>query len=80
MPSALSATIDQLRQQLHDANEQYHHARREWEKWLDASEFRHEERIDSAREKLQKAEHAVEETEAQIQQALRGEPPAAKPN
>jgi hypothetical protein len=74
MPTASSATIDQLRQQLHDANEQYHHARREWERWLDAVEYRHEERIESARAKLQQAEHVVEATEYRIQQALRGKP------
>ncbi len=74
MLSASSAEIDELRQQLHEANDRYHHARREWEKWLDASEFRHEERVDSAREKLQKAEDAVEEMESRIHRALRQKP------
>jgi chromosome segregation ATPase len=76
MSIASSTTIDQLRHQLHDANEQYHHARREWERWLDAVESRHEERIESARAKLQEAERAVEATEHQIHQALRGKPSA----
>ena len=70
MPTVSIATIDELRQQLHDANEHYHHARREWETWLDANEFRHEEHVDIAREKLQDAERAVEATEERIDQAL----------
>ena len=74
MPVVSAATVEELRQQLHDANEQYHYARREWERWLDASEYRHEERIASARHKLQEAEHAVEAMETRILQALRGAP------
>ena len=67
-----SVTLDELRQQLHQANEHYHHARREWEKWLDSTEYRHDERVDHARAHLQEAEDAVEELEQQITQALDG--------
>jgi chromosome segregation ATPase len=69
-----SATIEELREQLHQANARYHDLRQEWEKWLDASEYRHEERIDAARLQLQEAEDAIEAIEARILQTMDGQP------
>jgi methylphosphotriester-DNA--protein-cysteine methyltransferase len=68
-----AASLEQLRQQLHEANERHHAARQEWEKWLDASEYRHEERIGHARAALEQAEQAVEAVEAEIGKAMRGQ-------
>ena len=59
-----------LMARLHRANEHFHQSREEWEKWLAAPEFRHEERVDAAREKLRAAEREVEEVEETIRKAL----------
>ena len=58
---------DNLVEQLHRANEQLHQARLDWEHTLDASEFRHQERVDVAWQKLLDLEHGVEELTQQIQ-------------
>lgn len=70
MPEADSHALESLRQQFHVATEQFHQRRADWEKWLDASEFRHQERVDAAWKELRKAESALEEVEGQIQRAL----------
>ena len=51
-----SHTLDDLRQQLHQANERFHALKLNWENWMNASEYRHEERVNAAREELQHAE------------------------
>ena len=56
---------------LHQANEHFHAALEEWEKWLKANEFRHGERVESAWEKLRQAEHEVEAAEEKIKAAMR---------
>ena len=60
----------ELMERLHQANEHFQQSREEWEKWLAAPEFRHEERVDAAREKLRAAEREVEEVEERIKNAL----------
>jgi hypothetical protein len=59
-----------LLDRFHQANERFHATRVEWEQWLDASEFRHEERVDAARAKLRDAERELEEVEEQIRQTM----------
>jgi len=70
----MSAPDAQLREvlmaELHQANERFHQSRVEWEHWLSASAFRHDERVDAAREKLREAERDVEAVEERIRQAL----------
>jgi hypothetical protein len=55
----VSVPDPQLRQKLlddlHRANEHFHQSREEWEQWLASHEFRHEERVEAAREKLREA-------------------------
>ena len=65
-----SATLDELTQRLHQANEHFHASRQEWEKWLAADEYRHMERIAAAREQLAAAEREVEAIEEQIKTLL----------
>ena len=65
-----SSELEELRQELHRANEAFHRCRQEWEHWMGASEYRHDERIADARAKLQDAEHKVEEIEDRIRRRL----------
>ena len=61
---------EELIEQFHQANERFHQSRAEWEKWLAASEFRHEERVIAALDKLREAEREVEAVEERIRQAM----------
>ena len=70
MPVPDAHLREELMEQLRQANAHFQQSRQEWEKWLDASEFRHDERVDAAREQLRAAEREVEEVEARIQQAI----------
>src|SRR5437762_2610800 len=63
---------EELAEELHRANERFHAVRAEWEKWLEANEFRHEERVASAWERLREAEHEVEAAEEKIKSAMGG--------
>jgi hypothetical protein len=70
MSQPASRELEELRLQLHEANEHFRQSRLEWEKWLAASEYRHDERIAAAREKLREAEREVEEIEERIAKSL----------
>jgi len=70
MPVPDAHLRQELIEQFRQANEHFHQSRQEWEKWLDASEYRHDERVDAAREKLRRAEREVEEVEDRISKAL----------
>ena len=59
-----------LVEQYHAAIEVLHQNRREWEKSLGNVDFRYQERVDAARQKLEDAERAMEELERRISQAL----------
>jgi hypothetical protein len=61
----------ELLQQLHNATEQFEAARGELEKWLDASEYRHQERINVAEEQFRKAERELEDVNEKIRAAIR---------
>jgi hypothetical protein len=63
-----------LLQELHRATEQFHQCKIDLEKAMEGSEYRHQERIDDAEACLREAEHAVEEVEERIKQALRSHP------
>jgi hypothetical protein len=67
------STLEELRQELHQANERYHALREAWEKWTQSNEFRHQERVDAAMNELRNAERAVEAIEEKILEAMRGE-------
>jgi F0F1-type ATP synthase membrane subunit b/b' len=67
----VSRLPEDLLQQLHDANDQLHDARVEFEKALNNSGYRHQERIDQAAERLREAERYVEEITAKIDRRLR---------
>jgi hypothetical protein len=70
--SPSSRTIPpELLQQLHNATEQLEASRGELEKSLDASEFRHEERVNAAEEQFRKAERELEEVNEKIRAAIR---------
>ena len=70
MSQPSSAELEALSQQLHLANEHFKTARVEWEKWLAASEYRHEERVHNAREKLRAAAREVAAVEDKISKAM----------
>ena len=59
-----------LIERLHAATERLHESRQDWERALQGTEYRHQERVDAARERLLEAERAVEQVEALISQAL----------
>jgi hypothetical protein len=64
----------QLRERLlddyHHAVERLHESRLAWEHWLTAPVFRHDERVDAAREQLRAAERDVEAVEQRINRAF----------
>ena len=64
----------QLRQELldefHRAIEHFHASRVEWEHWLIAPAFRHDERVDAARDKLRDAEREISAVEDRIKRAF----------
>ena len=70
MPVPDAQLRHELLEQLRHANEVFHQSREEWERWLAGSDFRHEERVDAAREKLREAERKVEEVEERIRRAF----------
>jgi hypothetical protein len=70
MPQPSSHELEQLIQELHRATERFHHSRMELEKWMDASEYRHQERVDAAEEQLRQAESELEQVNDRISQAL----------
>jgi hypothetical protein len=65
---------EELIQRLHQATERFHAAREELERWMGASEYRHQERIGAAAEQLREAEREVESIEERISQLLHGQP------
>jgi hypothetical protein len=65
-----ASMLEDLVQQLHQANARFHDSKVEWEKWLLASEYRHEERVEAAREQLRAAEQEIEAIEERIKKAL----------
>ena len=58
-------------QRLHGANDELHHARVEYEKALNNTEFRHQERVEQAAQRLRDAEQRLEEITAEIDRRLR---------
>src|SRR5205823_3412449 len=70
MPAPASQVPPELMQQLHDATERFHAAMQELERWMSASEYRHQERVAAAEEELRQAEHAIEQIEDRIKQVL----------
>lgn len=72
MPESSSHVLEELREQLHQATERFHAARQELEHWMDASEYRHQERVNTATEHVRDAEREVERIEQQIKSAISG--------
>src|SRR5438105_13213540 len=70
MSPSNASVPDELLQQFHQSAQHLHESKAEWEKWLAASEYRHQERVESAREKLRQAEHEMEAVELRIQNAM----------
>ena len=70
MPQPNAQVPEELMQQLHHATDHFHDARAELERWMDASEYRHQQRIDAAGERLREAEREVEEIERRISDLL----------
>jgi predicted nucleic acid-binding Zn-ribbon protein len=68
---------NELLQQLHAANERFHHSRRELERWMDASEYRHQERVTKAEANLHDAERDVQAIEERIKKLLEQKSAAA---
>ena len=70
MKASIPRVPEALMRQLHRATEQFHQCRRDLEKAMESSEYRHQERIDAAEARLREAERAVEEIEDQIKKVL----------
>jgi chromosome segregation ATPase len=70
MPQSTTQVPAELMQQLHQATDRFHAAREELERWMEASEYRHQERITAAGEQLREAEREVEEIERRISELL----------
>jgi hypothetical protein len=70
MPAPDSHELAELLDEFRHANEVFHRKREEWEHWLAANEFRHDERVDAARADLRQAEQQVERVEDRIRKAL----------
>jgi hypothetical protein len=70
MPLPDEHNREELLQELHLANERHRAAKLEWEKWLDASEFEHQEHVKAARKNLCQAEREVEAIEQRISEAF----------
>lgn len=61
---------EELIQNLHEANKGFHDARTHLEEALDGTEPRHQERVDDAGEKFNRAEQTVEDADAKIRAAI----------
>ena len=61
----------ELLQQLHNATEQLEASRGELEKWIDASEYRHQERVNAAEDQFRKAERELEVVNEKIRAAIK---------
>jgi hypothetical protein len=70
MPDSTAQVPEALMQQLHQATDRFHAARQELERWMEASEYRHQERISAAAQGLREAEREVEEIEQRISELL----------
>ena len=67
-----SNEINDLLRELHDATERLGQSRREVEKWMEASEYRHQERVDAAEAQFREAEKEVEKIDTKIRRAMGG--------
>lgn len=65
-----SPISEELLQRLHQATDRFHECRRLLEEAMDGSEYRHQERVDAAEERLRQAEREVEEIDQQIKNQL----------
>jgi hypothetical protein len=70
MAQSTAQVPEELIQQLHQATDRFHAAREELERWMAASEYRHQQRIAAAGERLRDAEREVEEIEKRISDLL----------
>ena len=61
---------EELLGELHRANERLHASKQEWEKWTASSEYRHQERVDEAMNKVREAEREVERVEERIAEVM----------
>jgi chromosome segregation ATPase len=57
---------DELIQQLHDATERFQRARQELEHSMAGSDYRHQQRIDQAGDRLREAERDLERIDSAI--------------
>ncbi len=61
----------ELVDQFHQANEEFHEAKQALERVMDGSDYRHEERMEAAMEGMRKAERTVEEVEKRVSEKLK---------
>jgi len=61
---------NELLQELRDATDKFHRSRRELERWMDASEYRHQERVSKADAALHEAERDLLDVEERIRRVL----------
>jgi hypothetical protein len=67
---------NELLQELRDATDKFHRSRRELERWMDASEYRHQERV----AKADAAQHEAERDLLDVEERIRRVLAAAKPD
>ena len=61
---------DELMQRLHDAMARFHAAREDLERSMAGTEYRHQERVDLAGDRLHQAERELEEIDEAIKSAF----------
>ena len=65
------AIPDELIQRFHDATERFQAARQELERSLSGSEYRHQERVDLAGDRLRRVERELEQIDEAIKETWR---------
>jgi hypothetical protein len=70
MTPSVPTIPEELIQRLHDATERFQLARQDLERSMAGSEYRHQERVDQAGERLREAERELEQIDGAIKSAL----------
>ncbi len=69
----LRTVPNELMDKLHEANQKFGEARKDLEEKMDASEYRHQERVNESAARIREIEKQVEEVSEQISKKLHAE-------
>jgi hypothetical protein len=76
METSTSTIPEELMQRLHAANQHLHEARMAVEGAMDDSEYRHQQRLDAAEDRMRQVAGEFEQIDQAIKAALQGKTPA----